>query len=197
MAIDHKDATHIHKFAYVAGTDPGAVGAFKGWVDTSGQYPILKYRNPANTGWISVDNQRPRSELVSTTTWDINGDGTIDIYVPPVGKYLLVDRITIAATGDMTGRADGIEIWFTCGSTNVMTNLYGTSSVPINGFNNGTGFTSAGHIVSFVGRYDESSQEWGDFGMITTNLRVHASSITLGAPPLIIYVFGTEIPAPF
>lgn len=50
----HADARTIHLFAYVQPTDPGMVGAKKGWVDTSEDPPILKVRNNTNDGWISL-----------------------------------------------------------------------------------------------------------------------------------------------
>ena len=50
----HGDAKTIHLFAYVQPTDPGMVGAKKGWVDTSGSTPILKFRNADNSGWVAV-----------------------------------------------------------------------------------------------------------------------------------------------
>lgn len=48
--------THaVHPFAFKQSTDPGAVGAGKGWVDTSSGPPYsLKIRNAANTGWDAV-----------------------------------------------------------------------------------------------------------------------------------------------
>src|SRR4051812_32351454 len=53
--IQHEDVTSIHIFAYVTSTDPGAVGAKKGWVDTTTGPPyVLKVRNNTNTGWNTV-----------------------------------------------------------------------------------------------------------------------------------------------
>lgn len=54
MAIDHAKAKTIHKFAFISDTDPGAVGADKGWVDRSVTPPVLKVRNRNNDGWIIV-----------------------------------------------------------------------------------------------------------------------------------------------
>lgn len=51
MSIEHVDVTSIHRFAYVSNSDPGAVGANKGWVDTSGSNYIFKIRNAGNTAW--------------------------------------------------------------------------------------------------------------------------------------------------
>lgn len=52
--IQHSDVTSIHRFAYVTGTDPGAVGAYKAWVDTSYTPPRLKLRGAANAFWVDV-----------------------------------------------------------------------------------------------------------------------------------------------
>lgn len=51
----HQDLTSIHLGAYVASSDPGAVGADKLWVDTSSGPPYaLKKRNGADSGWEDV-----------------------------------------------------------------------------------------------------------------------------------------------
>lgn len=51
---EHADALDIHKFAYVASTSPGAVGAYKAWIDTSTTPPKLKFRGASNAFWIEV-----------------------------------------------------------------------------------------------------------------------------------------------
>lgn len=50
----HADLTSVHLFAYVQDADPGAVGAGKGWVDTTGATNVLKIRNAADSGWETV-----------------------------------------------------------------------------------------------------------------------------------------------
>jgi hypothetical protein len=50
----HADATSIHLFAYVQDADPGAIGAGKAWVDTTGATNLLKIRNAADSGWEDV-----------------------------------------------------------------------------------------------------------------------------------------------
>lgn len=49
----HGDLTSVHQFAIIAATDPGAVGAGKAWLDTSGgtAAPVLRVRNAADSGW--------------------------------------------------------------------------------------------------------------------------------------------------
>src|SRR5687768_7935789 len=51
----HADLTSIHLFAYIQDADPGAVGAGKAWVDTTGATNVLKIRNAADTGWEAID----------------------------------------------------------------------------------------------------------------------------------------------
>lgn len=59
MAVIHKNLTGdeaIHEIMYVQSSDPGAVGANKFWLDTTGGATldagaILKQRNGANSGW--------------------------------------------------------------------------------------------------------------------------------------------------
>jgi hypothetical protein len=58
--IEHKDITGadaLHPFAEVAASDPGAIGAYKGWIDTSVTPHVLKYRNGANSAWIVYEGQ--------------------------------------------------------------------------------------------------------------------------------------------
>lgn len=55
--MKHKDQTGanaIHQSAYVQSADPGAVGAFKDWYDTTTDPAIHKVRNTANDGWLTV-----------------------------------------------------------------------------------------------------------------------------------------------
>lgn len=54
MAIEHENVTSIHRFAYVSNSDPGAVGANKGWVDTNNTPYTFKIRNVSNTGWVQI-----------------------------------------------------------------------------------------------------------------------------------------------
>jgi hypothetical protein len=50
------DTTDLHKPGYVQSSDPGAVGAGKQWIDTSGGTGnwVSKIRNATNSGWESV-----------------------------------------------------------------------------------------------------------------------------------------------
>lgn len=64
MAI-HKNLTGdeaVHQAAFVQPTDPGAIGAYKFWTDTSLTPPILKLRNGTNNGWISLGAARAATE---------------------------------------------------------------------------------------------------------------------------------------
>jgi hypothetical protein len=53
-SVQHADLTSIHRFAAVASSDPGAIGAYKGWVDTSTTPFQLRIRNSGNTGWNDI-----------------------------------------------------------------------------------------------------------------------------------------------
>lgn len=52
--VQHADLTSIHRFAYVQSSDPGAVGAYKGWLDTTTNPPVLKYRNAGDSAWVTA-----------------------------------------------------------------------------------------------------------------------------------------------
>ena len=45
-------ADAVHPFFLPSGTDPGAIGAYKGWYNTANGE--LKVRNAANTGWLDI-----------------------------------------------------------------------------------------------------------------------------------------------
>lgn len=49
--VQHADLTSIHPFAHIGSSDPGAVGANKGWIDTTTTPSVLKKRKSDNTGW--------------------------------------------------------------------------------------------------------------------------------------------------
>ena len=65
----HKDLTGeaaFHPFAYRQSSDPGAVGADIGWIDTTGSAPYpLKVRNSGNTGWNLIGYVQQASETAS------------------------------------------------------------------------------------------------------------------------------------
>lgn len=70
MAI-HKDLTGetaIHVFSYKGSSDPGAVGAGKGWIDTTTGPPYqLKVRNSGNTAWETVGTTSGAVSATETT----------------------------------------------------------------------------------------------------------------------------------
>lgn len=53
--MDHKDilvgANSAHPLGYAQSSDPGVVGAYRPWVDTTTTPYVLKVRNAADTGW--------------------------------------------------------------------------------------------------------------------------------------------------
>lgn len=54
MPIEHEDVTSVHRGGHVASSDPGAVGAYQFWTDTTTTPHVLKVRNAANTAWVIV-----------------------------------------------------------------------------------------------------------------------------------------------
>jgi hypothetical protein len=76
----HKDLTGaaaVHPAAHVAGSDPGAVGAHKFWVDTSSGPPYtLKKRNAANDAWETIGGASGASAAEDVTIADAGNDFT-------------------------------------------------------------------------------------------------------------------------
>jgi hypothetical protein len=87
------DTTDLHKFAYVASSDPGAVGAGIGWVDTSagtGAF-VLKVRNAADTAWEDLGSSGGGvSDLASLTDVDLTGlaDGDMLVWDNGAGMWV-------------------------------------------------------------------------------------------------------------
>jgi hypothetical protein len=64
MSINHKNITEadLHPFAVISASDPGAIGAGKGWIDTTSGF-VLKKRNSGNSGWDIISNVTTGSKL--------------------------------------------------------------------------------------------------------------------------------------
>lgn len=80
---EHANLNSIHKFAYVQSSDPGAIGAKKGWVDTNSSPFMLKVRNDTNTGWSIVGSQG----LLTTLS---NYDNTLEGAVLAIGSNKVI-----------------------------------------------------------------------------------------------------------
>lgn len=83
MAVIHKNLTGdeaIHEIMYVQSSDPGAVGANKFWLDTTGGATfeagaVLKQRNGADSGWTTRhDWATAIASYVAKATWTTKGD---------------------------------------------------------------------------------------------------------------------------
>jgi hypothetical protein len=79
MANKHHELNSIHFGAFVQDadpvtTDPDVVRAKILWIDTTG--PTLKYRNLANTGWVTVSGggDPDGTILVGGDSIDVGGD---------------------------------------------------------------------------------------------------------------------------
>lgn len=84
----HSDlvGTALHPPAEISDEDPGAVGAGKGWIDTSegiGAW-VLKIRNDADDDWVAVPGEIPR--------YDGRGDGTLAV----IGDQILINLEPVA-----------------------------------------------------------------------------------------------------
>lgn len=86
-------ADAVHPAAYVSGSDPGAVGPNKFWVDTSVGTPYqLRKRNPANTNWDAIgsvgisDPTTTRGDLITRGT-----SALVRLAVGTVGRFLGTD----------------------------------------------------------------------------------------------------------
>lgn len=76
----------IHQSAYVQSADPGAVGAFKDWYDTTNTPAVHKVRNSANTGWLTVGDTGLLNTLAADklTESDIADDYVVSGFLPVV-----------------------------------------------------------------------------------------------------------------
>jgi len=121
--IQHSALTSVHRFAHVASSDPGAVGAYHGWIDTSTAAPFaFKIRNAANTAWETVgilgadgaDGADGVGVPVGGTTGQvlakINGtDFNTEWVDPTTGGASTLASLTDV---DLTGLSDGdILVW--------------------------------------------------------------------------------------
>jgi hypothetical protein len=70
MPIEHDVVTSVHRGGYVASSDPGAVGAYRFWTDTTTTPHVLKVRNAANTAWVLIGEVLTGSN-VGTTGADV------------------------------------------------------------------------------------------------------------------------------
>lgn len=62
----------LHVPGYAQATDPGAIGAYKCWIDTSGGAGawVLKVRNAANSGWETFSRTLSKSFTIPNPTAD-------------------------------------------------------------------------------------------------------------------------------
>jgi hypothetical protein len=94
----HKNLTGdeaIHQIMYVQSSDPGAVGAGKFWLDTTGgasldNGAILKQRDGTNTGWTT------RCDLSALAAGALDGLSDVNAPTPGDGDVLTYDN----GTGD-------------------------------------------------------------------------------------------------
>lgn len=135
--VNHKTIsdTDLHVFAYIAASDPGAVGAGIGWLDTSdgtGAW-ILKVRNETNTGWESVTPESVLDHDHETT------GGALDADAIASGAVVLERGGTEA---DLSAAGPGIVHQATAGAAfSVILCNFGASAAPDADDDSGEGYS--------------------------------------------------------
>jgi len=89
--MEHRNITGLdalHPFSIRQAIDPGAIGADKGWYDTSVSPPRLRIRNATNTGWEDPQAQGSAMRAFATTA------ARDAFYTAPVGEELAWNRQT-------------------------------------------------------------------------------------------------------
>lgn len=101
MAGEHELLTgeQLHEaFQYVAASDPGAVGAGKYWLDTSGDPYVLKRRNGTDDGWITVGSAGGGGDVVGPGSAT---DNAITRFDGTGGKTVQNSLVTVDDSGGM------------------------------------------------------------------------------------------------
>lgn len=117
MAL-HSDesGTSIHDFVqYLQSSDPGAVGAGKMWLDTTTpSVPILKRRNDADSGWITLATAGSGSPHAAATVADTS---SIDMTIS--GQQIsaaIIDEYVQDVVGAMATDGTGINFTYNDGA---------------------------------------------------------------------------------
>jgi hypothetical protein len=98
MAIEHEDVTSVHRGGYVQSSDPGAVGAYIFWTDTTTTPHILKVRNAGNTDWVQV------GYTPAGTNVGASGEGVFKQFAGGVLEFKKIKSTggTVTVTSDTT-----------------------------------------------------------------------------------------------
>lgn len=124
--VQHSALTSVHRFAHVSSSDPGAVGAFHGWVDTSTSPFTLKVRDSLNTGWASV-GASGIDQLADLTDVDLTGLSDGDVLAWNAGASKWVP--TTPGAGGAVNLDDLGDVIITSPSTGQVLKFNGTSWV--------------------------------------------------------------------
>lgn len=189
MSKEHEDLTSIHPFAFVDDSDPGAVGADKGWIDTDHQIPELKYRNGDNDDWVSLTGGTDSVRLLQKTVWPL-ADAPFTIFNMPAGKNMLLDKIVIVALTDLTSTMAGSELSFVDSVTSYSLLFSLDSSQQWDKFNRGAGMNFGG-VVTFTSFYD--GNVYHDFPVIGGDLVTGVSPSTIAVDEVLVFIYGTLI----
>jgi len=87
-------------FHHVGATDPGALGANRVWLDTTGGNVALKVRNAANTGWLRLG--LAKADLVHVRHNVVTGTVASSANTAAWSEHLATTRVLPAGTWDVT-----------------------------------------------------------------------------------------------
>lgn len=141
MAIEHEDVTSIHRIAHVSSIDPGAVGAYKGWIDTTTTPHILKVRNAGNSAWVQV------GEVNTASNVGASGEG---VFKQKVGENLEFKKIKPHTNARIAVTSDASTVILDVVPGNIDVSLT-TGSVPYTRINNVFGQALLGRYSALTG----------------------------------------------
>lgn len=194
MALEHEDLESVHRFAHVSESDPGAVGALKGWIDTSLDPPALKYRSADNTEWKEVISDTSNVKLLQKTTWDLRTNTSI--LAVPDGKNAIIDKICLVALGDINEEVGGGTLVLTDTFTsNDLFDYIGTSNEWDNFAFGSGGMASTGITVTFKGFYNSTTHRYYDFPAISEEIIAECTVTPAEEVLVLVLVYGHLIDA--
>jgi hypothetical protein len=99
----------IHQSAYIQTTDPGAVGAWKIWVDiTTPSAVVFKYRNSGNSAWTTITADASGKQPLDATLTALAGlASTAGVIEQTSGDVFAIRLIGTANATDLLTRSGG------------------------------------------------------------------------------------------
>lgn len=190
MAL-HSESTDVHKAAYVQDADPGAIGAGKLWLDTSGGTGTwtIKSRNAADSGWETVNAGSVSAgiitaalllqSVISPTSLGASANNYSPTSMSTSSWLRLTSSLDVDITGLATGASGRTVAIVNIGSFNITLKNASGSSTATNRF------AFAGDIVltpntGVILIYDNTTQRWRAL-LLPANAPINAQYVTLSA----------------